>query len=84
MKPTVSICHRYARGTTLLEVLVALALLATSITGTLHIYALAADVAKQSFQATTMALDSGSLHEKTLHFSGYGANIRTGARRHVP
>ena len=69
MELTVPSCHRYVRGTSILEVLVALALFAMAISGTLQIYALAVDATKQSFQSTTAALESGSRTETLLHYT---------------
>ena len=70
MDTTVSFCHRFARGTSILEVLVSLVLFATAISGTLHIYALAVDATKQSFEVTSTALQSGSRSERQLQYAG--------------
>ena len=70
MKTADSASHRRAQGTSILEILVSLLLLSGAITGTLRIYALAADSTKNSFHVTTQALLLGSHHERQLRASG--------------
>ena len=70
MDLTVPSCHRCVRGTSILEVLVAIVLFAMAIIGTMQIYALAAESTKQSFQVTTAAMKFGSRYETELRNPG--------------
>ena len=84
MEITLSTSHFYARGTSILEVLVALALLTMAISGTLHMYAMAMDATKQSFHVTTDALESGSRNERQLQNAEPGLKNNSAGRGKVP
>ena len=84
MDTTASFCHRFVRGTSILEVLVSLVLFASAITGSLHIYALAVNATKQSFEVTSAALESGSRSEMQLQQAGTSKKIDPGGKGEIP